>query len=61
MDPELSREVRTLIEWILTVRPVGAAMTVERKVAVATGGLPVHVDIGGALVITPEGEIRRYS
>jgi hypothetical protein len=31
-----------------------------REIALATGGLPVHVDIGGALVLAADGTILTY-
>lgn len=33
---------------------------VTAEAARATGGLPVHVDMGGALVVTPKGDVVQY-
>jgi hypothetical protein len=60
MNPRLAKEIRALLEQILAGLPVDAATALYKDVAFATGGLPVYADIGGALAITPEGEIRLY-
>jgi len=60
MNPQLAEQIRALLERILAGFPVDAATALYKEVALATGGLPVYADIGGALAITPEGEIRLY-
>ncbi len=37
-----------------------ATVDVAREAAVATGGLPVHCDMGGVLVVTASGEVNYY-
>ena len=34
--------------------------SVIKEVAQATGALPVHADMGGALAVTPEGDVIQY-
>jgi hypothetical protein len=60
MNPRLAEEIRALLEQTVAGLPVDAATALCKEVALATGGLPVYADIGGALAITPEGEIRLH-
>lgn len=60
MNPRLAEEIRALLERTLVGLPVDAATALDKQVALATGGLPVYADIGGAIAITPEGEFRSY-
>jgi hypothetical protein len=54
--PEISSAIRLLAEKA-ALEPEGSA---DGQIARATGALPVHADMGGALVLTVSGTVLSY-
>lgn len=52
---------RTVEALLLDMREGGGGLDpVMQEAAAATGGLPIHCDMGGCLVLTSKGEVLQY-
>ena len=60
MTSRINVELREAIRRLAAKAAQTAESSAIRQVAEATGALPVHVDMGGALVITAEGDVVQY-
>lgn len=56
----MHRRVIDALERLNREAAIEAEPTVAREAARATGGLPVQCDLGGVLVLTPQGEVLHY-
>ena len=57
---EIHPDVAAALARLTAEARTDATVDVAREAAVATGGLPVHCDMGGVLVVTAGGDVNYY-
>ena len=56
IDPEVSESIRRLSKSAAVSEPDESS----REAAARTGGVPVYADLGGVLVVAPDGAVLRF-
>jgi hypothetical protein len=56
-----SPDLAEVISRLSKEAAVGASLSETRDAAARTGGVPVHTDLGGVLVVAPDGSVLHYN